>query len=88
MFFVQGQNSMSRPSIHEILKFSWEQQADFLRFQTKKDLEILWFQIQRHSECVDQLNIAIFSILRDMYEGAAQGDPKPERGLQSIPAGS
>jgi hypothetical protein len=78
---------MSRPVLSEILNLSWAQQANYLQGQSKKDLEILWFQIQRYSEGVNQLRLAVFSILRDLYEGTAQGKVKPERGLHSTQTG-
>ena len=68
---------MTGPSVSEILNLSWVQQADYLRTLSGKDLEILWFQIQRHGEALDKLKLAVFSILRDVYENQSQ----PERAL-------
>jgi hypothetical protein len=50
------------------LELPWEAQADHLRTLPKKELEVLWFQLQVHAESFDRLNLAVFSILRDRYE--------------------
>lgn len=52
----------------DLLDLPWERQADHLRTLSKKDLEILWFELQGHLENFDRLNIAVYSILRDLYE--------------------
>jgi hypothetical protein len=51
-----------------ILEMPWEAQAEHLRVLSKKELEVLWFQLQGHAESFDRLNLAVYSILRDRYE--------------------
>ncbi len=67
---------MTGPSVSEILNLSWVQQADHLRTLSGKDLEILWFQIQRQGEALDKLKLAVFSILRDLYESQRVNEPE------------
>lgn len=54
-----------------LLEKPWDKQADYLRHLSQKDLKVLWFFLQEHEEAFDRLKIAVFSILRDLYE--AQG---------------
>jgi hypothetical protein len=54
-----------------LLEKSWDKQADILRHLSQKELEVLWFMLQEYEEALDRLKIAVFSILRDLYE--AQG---------------
>ena len=58
---------MTKPLVN-ILEMPWETQAEQLRMLSKKELEILWFQLQGHAESFDRLNLAVYSILRDRYE--------------------
>ncbi len=52
----------------EVLEMAWEQQADHLRALSRKELEVLWFQLQSHGGSIGLLNMAVYSILRDLYE--------------------
>jgi hypothetical protein len=51
-----------------VLEMPWDNQAEHLRMLSKKELEVLWFQLQGHAESFDRLNLAVYSILRDRYE--------------------
>ena len=62
------------PSV--LLEMPWNKQADYLMHQSQKELEILWFLLQEHEEAFERFKIALFSILRDLYE--AQGKPSPQ----------
>lgn len=73
---------MSAHTVSDILKMTWVQQAACLKDLPRKDLEILWFQIQRHGEALDKLKLAVFSILRDLYEARGKAQDAPERELQ------
>lgn len=53
-----------------LLSKPWTQQADYLRHLPKKEMEVLWFLLQEHGEAFDRLKLAVFSILRDLYEEA------------------
>jgi hypothetical protein len=59
---------MNANQFSELLKMTWAQQAAHLRGLSRKDLEVLWFEIQRHEEVFDRMKLAVFSILRDHYE--------------------
>lgn len=65
------------PSV--LLEMPWNEQADYLRHQSQKELEVLWFLLEEHKEVFDRFRIAVFSILRDLYE--AQGKPCPQARL-------
>lgn len=73
---------MKTMPVAEILKMPWARQADHLRGLSRKELEVLWFQVQRHGESFDKLKLAVFSILRDLYEAKEQAGASPERSLQ------
>jgi hypothetical protein len=62
---------MTKP-LCKFLELTWESQADHLRTLPKRDLEVLWFQLQGHAESLDRLNLAVYSILRDLYEAQGQ----------------
>jgi hypothetical protein len=51
-----------------LLDLSWDKQVDILRHLSRKDLEVLYFLLQEHGEAFERLKIAVFSILRDLYE--------------------
>jgi hypothetical protein len=51
-----------------LLEMPWNEQADYLRHQSQKELEVLWFLLQEHEQVLDRFKIAVFSILRDLYE--------------------
>lgn len=55
-----------------ILELPWEQQAAYLQGLSRRELEILWFQMQTHRERVDLLYLAVYSILRDLYEAESK----------------
>lgn len=50
------------------LEMPWEKQAGYLQHLPMKDLEVLWFVLQEHADALDRLKIAVYSILRDLYE--------------------
>ena len=68
-------------ALPDLLRLPWKLQADHLRSLAKKDLEILWFQVQLHEETLNQLKLAVFSILRDLYEHQGSNKNMPERVL-------
>lgn len=51
-----------------LLEKSWDSQANYLRKLPRKELEVLWFLMQEHGEAFDRLRVAVYSILRDLYE--------------------
>jgi hypothetical protein len=53
----------------------WDQQVDYLRNLSQKEMEVLWFLLQEHGESFDRLKIATFSILRDLYESQREVRP-------------
>jgi hypothetical protein len=55
-------------SIPDIMKLSWPEQADHIRSLSKKELEAHWYQVQRFGESFDKYKLAVFSVLRDLYE--------------------
>ena len=52
----------------EILQLSWQKQAAYLKGLSRRDLELFWFEMQEEREGFDRLYLAVFSILRDLYE--------------------
>lgn len=51
-----------------LLEKPWDKQANYLRKLPRKELEVLWFLLHEHEEAFDRLKLAVFSILRDLYE--------------------
>ena len=68
-------------SVSDILKLPWSEQADHLRNLSRKDLEIFWFRVQQYGEAFEKLKLAVFSILRDLYEHQGSHKNMPERVL-------
>ena len=58
----------------DLLQLPQKKQAEYLRSLSRRDLEILWFQMQTYREGFDWLNLAVYSILRDLYESEVQGE--------------
>jgi hypothetical protein len=52
----------------EILGMNWQGQAEFLRGMSRKELDLLWFDLQEFRDRFDNLYLAVFSVLRDRYE--------------------
>jgi hypothetical protein len=56
----------------KILARSWQGQAEYLRGLSRRDLEILWHEVQEHRATFDRFFLAVYSVLRDRYESEAQ----------------
>ena len=57
----------------DLLRLPRKKQAEYLQRLTRRDLEILLFEMQSYRETFDWLNLAVYSILRDLYESEIRG---------------
>ena len=69
-----------RKTLCKILAKSWQGQAAYLQGLSRMELEVLWHEVQADREGFERFRLAVYSILRDLYESENRRSRRNRRG--------